>query len=124
MRRWPLCRMCMTTKATCGRWSYSILSSQTGTRMSSSVTTVMDLFGLGSTRCGGTMPCISSMQPQTGDGFSVDYRFPDAVYHNRFARMGKGWRWTIVEQAPGKPDKLFAEYKLTPATCRGITFGF
>src|SRR5437588_3732470 len=55
----------------------------------------------------------------TGDGFSVDYRFPDAVYHNRFARMGKGWRWTIVEQAPGKPDKPFAEYKLAPASCRG-----
>lgn len=59
-----------------------------------------------------------------GDGFSVDYRFPDAVYHNRFERISKGWRWTIVEQAPGKPDKLFAEYKLTPASCRGMTFGF
>lgn len=59
-----------------------------------------------------------------GDGFSVDYRFPDAVYHNRFERVGRGWRWTIVEQATGKPDKLFAEYKLTPARCRGMTFSF
>src|SRR5438270_8225769 len=32
----------------------------------------------------------------TGDGFSLDYRFPDSVYTNRFARSGKGWRWTIV----------------------------
>ena len=59
-----------------------------------------------------------------GAGFSIDYRFPDALYHNRFERIGKAWRWTIVEQAPGKPDKLFAQYKLRPASCRGMTFGF
>ena len=60
----------------------------------------------------------------SSDGFSIDYRFPDAIYHNRFERLGRGWRWTIVEQAPGKPDKLFAEYKLAPASCRGMTFDF
>ncbi len=60
----------------------------------------------------------------TDDGFSLDYRFPDAVYHNRFERTGGGWHWTIVEQAPGKSDKLFAEYKLVRATCRGIRFEF
>jgi len=59
-----------------------------------------------------------------GDGFSLDYRFPDAVYHNRFERVGRGWRWTIVEQAPGKPEKLFARYDLTAANCRAMKFGF
>jgi hypothetical protein len=58
------------------------------------------------------------------DGFTVDYRFPDAVYHNRFERRGKAWRWTIVERSPGKPDKLFARYDLSPASCRGMKFGF
>lgn len=57
-------------------------------------------------------------------GFSLDYRFPDAVYRNHFERLGRGWRWTILEQAPGKPDKLFAEYRLAPARCRGMTFHF
>ena len=60
----------------------------------------------------------------TSDGFSVEYRYPDAVYTNRFVRVGKGWRWTILEQATGKPQTLFAEYRLTPASCRGMTFSF
>lgn len=60
----------------------------------------------------------------TGDGFTLDYRFPDAVYRNRFERSGKHWRWTIVEQATGKPDKLFAEYSLRQASCHGMTFEF
>jgi hypothetical protein len=28
----------------------------------------------------------------------------------------------LYPQAPGKPDKLFARYDLTPASCKGITF--
>lgn len=58
------------------------------------------------------------------DGFALDYRFPDAVYHNRFMHRPNGWEWTIVEQSPGKPDKLFAEYHLTPASCARVRFGF
>jgi hypothetical protein len=57
-------------------------------------------------------------------GFTLSYRFPDALYVNRFERQGEGWRWTIVEQAPGKPDKTFADYSLTPIDCRGMRFGF
>ncbi len=60
----------------------------------------------------------------TPGGFTLSYRFPDALYVNRFERAGKGWHWTIVEQAAGKPDKRFADYRLTPARCRGMTFGF
>lgn len=58
------------------------------------------------------------------DGFDLDYRFPDAVYRNRFTHRAKGWEWTIVEQSPGKPDKLFADYHLTPTSCAGVRFGF
>ena len=60
----------------------------------------------------------------TLDGFSLDYRFPDSVYTNRFIRNGKGWRWTIMEKADGRPAKLFARYDLMPASCRGIKFDF
>lgn len=60
----------------------------------------------------------------TSDGFTVEYRYPDAVYTNRFVRVAKGWRWTILEQATGKPQTLFAEYQLRPAGCRGMTFSF
>ncbi|HEX5259756.1 MAG TPA: hypothetical protein VFW35_13375 [Sphingomicrobium sp.] len=60
----------------------------------------------------------------TGDGFDVVYAYPDSVYTNRFTRAGKGWRWTIMEQASGKPEKLFAEYRLTPTACRGMKFDF
>jgi hypothetical protein len=60
----------------------------------------------------------------TADGFGIDYRYPDAVYTNRFTREGKGWRWTILEHSTGKPQTLFAEYRLTPASCRGMTFSF
>ena len=60
----------------------------------------------------------------TPGGFSLSYRFPDALYVNRFERQGSGWRWTIVEQSSGKPDKLFAQYNLKPRSCRGMTFGF
>jgi len=58
------------------------------------------------------------------DGFSVAYDYGDSVYTNRFQRVGKGWRWTIIEQVPGKPEKLFAEYNLTPASCRSMKFEF
>jgi len=58
------------------------------------------------------------------DGFALDYRFPDAVYHNRFARTASGWRWTITEQVTGKHDKLFAEYDLTPRSCNHVEFRF
>jgi len=58
------------------------------------------------------------------DGFDLDYKFKDAVYHNSFQRTGKGWRWTITERPPGNPPKLFARYDFTPASCRGLAFGF
>lgn len=60
----------------------------------------------------------------TAEGFTLTYRFPDALYVNRFEHQRRGWHWTIVEQSSDKPDKLFAEYRLTPATCRGMRFGF
>jgi len=60
----------------------------------------------------------------TPDGFTLSYRFPDAIYLNRFERQGANWHWTIVEQAAGKPDKLFADYRLRATSCRGMKFGF
>jgi len=57
-------------------------------------------------------------------GFELDYRFPDATYHNSFERAGAGWRWTIVERAQDKPDKLFARYDLRRTNCRGMKFNF
>jgi hypothetical protein len=60
----------------------------------------------------------------TDSGFTLSYKFPEAFYVNRFERSGKGWRWTITEQAPGKPDKPFASYQLSPVRCKGMTFGF
>jgi hypothetical protein len=60
----------------------------------------------------------------TAEGFTLDYRFPDAVYNNHFQRTGKGWAWTIVEKLRDKPERLFAEYRLTRATCAGMKFGF
>lgn len=58
------------------------------------------------------------------DGFTVDYRFPDSLYANRFLRTGSGWTWTITERPDGKPEKLFAQYRLTRASCRGMKFDF
>ncbi|MFL6721192.1 MAG: hypothetical protein ACJ8FT_05220 [Sphingomonas sp.] len=60
----------------------------------------------------------------TRDGFNVVYRYPDASYFNRFARAGRGWHWTIMEQATGKPEQLFAEYRLRPTSCGGLKFNF
>lgn len=57
-------------------------------------------------------------------GFTLSYRFPDALYVNRFVHEGERWRWTITEQAPDKPDALFAEYSLAPASCEGMTFDY
>jgi hypothetical protein len=57
-------------------------------------------------------------------GFTLSYRFPDALYVNRFERQRDGWHWSIAEQAPDRPDKLFADYTLIRASCRGMRFGF
>jgi hypothetical protein len=58
------------------------------------------------------------------DGFNLDYKFKDAVYHNSFRRVGRGWRWTIVEQPFSNPQRLFARYDLTRTSCRGFVFDF
>lgn len=59
-----------------------------------------------------------------GDGFSVVYTYPDSVYTNRLARAGRGWIWTIMEKPEGKPERLFAEYRLSPASCSGMKFDY
>lgn len=58
------------------------------------------------------------------DGFDLDYKFKDAIYHNSFRRIGKGWRWMIIEQPSANAKKLFARYDLTRRSCRGLAFGF
>ena len=60
----------------------------------------------------------------TREGFMLDYHFPDAVYINRFVRSGRGWIWTIEEKPNGKPGRLFAQYRLRPASCSGMKFDF
>ena len=72
---------------------------------------------------GGTAPTPVTGAP-TRDGFTVAYDFGDSVYDNRFARVANGWRWTIVEQVPGKPEREFAHYDLTPTSCRNKKFDF
>jgi len=57
-------------------------------------------------------------------GFTLKYRFPDAVYVNQFQARGSGWRWTIIEHAVGKPDKIFASYDLQPTVCGAEAFDF
>ena len=58
----------------------------------------------------------------TANGFWVAYDYGDSIYTNRFDHLGRDWRWTIVEREPGKPEKLFAEYHLTPTACRAMKF--
>ena len=60
----------------------------------------------------------------TSDGFEIVYTYPDSAYTNHFTRSPKGWHWTILEEVPGKPKKVFAEYKLARASCKGIKFDF
>lgn len=57
-------------------------------------------------------------------GFVQRYRFTDATYVNRFVRSGSGWHWTITEQPKDKPPSLFADYRLRPASCRGMRFDY
>lgn len=54
-----------------------------------------------------------------------EWHLGDAVYHNSFVREAKGWRWTILERpAAGGRERTFAEYRLSPATCRNKDFAF
>lgn len=57
-------------------------------------------------------------------GFVQQYRFPDAIYVNRFVRVAGGWHWTITERSAGKADSLFADYHLRPASCRSMRFAW
>jgi len=72
---------------------------------------------------GGTAPTQVTGAP-TKDGFTVAYDYGDSVYTNLFTKKGNGWRWTIMERFKGKPEKLFAQYELTPARCEGMAFDF
>lgn len=60
----------------------------------------------------------------TSDGFDVIYTYPDSVYTNRFRRVGRGWTWTIVEKPADKPERIFAEYHFSPASCSGMKFDY
>lgn len=60
----------------------------------------------------------------TDGGFVQRYRFPGTVYLNRFVRAGNRWRWSIIAQAAGKADVVFADYTLTAASCRGMRFDY
>ncbi|HEX5237453.1 MAG TPA: hypothetical protein VFW39_03205 [Sphingomicrobium sp.] len=71
---------------------------------------------------GGAGP-VKTIGSASANGFTVAYDYGDSVYTNRFTRVGKGWQWTILAHDRGKPEKLFAEYHLTPATCSGMKFG-
>lgn len=57
-------------------------------------------------------------------GFVQRYRFSGAVYLNRFTRTDDGWRWTITEQTKDKAASIFADYKLSSASCRGTRFEY
>lgn len=57
-------------------------------------------------------------------GLTIDYRYPEENYRNRFEPEGTGWKWTITAQAAGKPDRAFAEYHLAPARCDSTRFAF
>jgi hypothetical protein len=57
-------------------------------------------------------------------GFVQRYRFPGAVYINRFTRIESGWRWTITEQTKEKPTSVFADYHLRSASCREMRFDY
>ncbi|MDP5280475.1 hypothetical protein Q9Q95_16215 [Sphingomonas sp. DG1-23] len=76
----------------------------------------MDSFGAGYSAAG---------QGAVADGtIAVDYAYPDALYANRLAPDGKGWRWTIVERKPDGSEKPFASYRLTPGACGDVKFAF
>ena len=72
---------------------------------------------------GGTLPTKVTGAP-TKDGFTVAYDFGDSIYTNIFTKTKRGWTWTINEHFTGKPEKLFATYDLTPASCEGKRFEF
>lgn len=58
------------------------------------------------------------------DAILLDYRYPDAIYANRIAPEGKGWRWTIVARQADGSEKPFASYRLTAAPCGDTAFAF
>jgi hypothetical protein len=76
----------------------------------------MDSFGAGYSAAG--------QGAVTEGAIAVDYAYPDAVYANRLAPEGKGWRWTIVARKPDGSEKPFASYRLTPARCGDARFAF
>ena len=61
---------------------------------------------------------------RTDTGFEQSYTFPDSLYVNRFERQGAGWRWTIIEQVTGRENRVFADYRLTASSCRGMRFTY
>ncbi|WP_404335933.1 hypothetical protein AB2M62_17740 [Sphingomonas sp. MMS12-HWE2-04] len=76
----------------------------------------MDSFGAGYSAAG---------KGEVKDGaILVDYAYPDALYANRIAPEGDGWRWTIIERKPDGSEKPFAAYRLTRAACDGTPFAF
>ncbi|MBB5711108.1 hypothetical protein [Sphingomonas xinjiangensis] len=71
----------------------------------------MDSFGAGYSTAGNGMVESGALR--------IDYRYPESTYRNVLTPEGQGWRWTIVEQKPGTPDKPFAAYTLTRSPCNG-----
>ncbi|MBB4837942.1 hypothetical protein HNP52_000993 [Sphingomonas kyeonggiensis] len=77
----------------------------------------MDSFGAGYSAAG-------KGQADKSGTIAIDYAYPDALYANRLAPQGKGWRWTITERKPDGSEKPFASYTLTPIKCEATVFAF
>ncbi|PZU66773.1 MAG: hypothetical protein DI540_13650 [Sphingobium sp.] len=54
-----------------------------------------------------------------GNGFDVEYRYPDRRYVNQWSREGDHLTWRIISVSGEKISKLFADYALTRVVCDG-----
>ena len=72
---------------------------------------------------GGAYATTGTGHARAGE-IDVDYAYPDAHYANRLSRSENGWTWTILENVPGRPARLFAEYHLSPTSCEHMSAVF
>jgi hypothetical protein len=52
-----------------------------------------------------------------GDGFDIDYGYPDATFVNRWRPQGQTLRWEIIARSADGKEKPFADYVVRKVAC-------
>jgi len=73
---------------------------------------------------GGQYSQTTGFGEEKADRIEVDTPYPAAPMHSVITWDNAGWRMRLTEHPAGKPERLFSDYRFSPAPCDAAQFQF